>query len=84
MLFQGNKRIVKSTNSMIGVATAKKFVGLNNEVIAIGTKAEKPEKSGKTVERVIPFNSATTKIENLDKLAVFNENKHPVFEGPYF
>jgi short-subunit dehydrogenase involved in D-alanine esterification of teichoic acids len=46
--YKGNKIIVTGATSGIGEALAKKFVGLNNEVIAIGRNAQKLEKLGKT------------------------------------
>jgi uncharacterized oxidoreductase len=76
MRLQGNKIIVTGATSGIGEALAKKFVGLNNEVIAIGRNAQKLEKLAKLDERIIPFNCDITKIQDLDKLALFIENKH--------
>jgi uncharacterized oxidoreductase len=48
MRLQGNKIIVTGATSGIGEALAKKFVELDNQVIAIGRNAEKLEKSRKT------------------------------------
>jgi uncharacterized oxidoreductase len=79
MRLQGNKIIVTCATSRIGEALAKKFVGLNNEVIAIGRSVKKLEKLAKLDERIIPFNCDITRIENLDKSALFIENKHSVF-----
>jgi short-subunit dehydrogenase involved in D-alanine esterification of teichoic acids len=79
MRLQGNKIMVTCATSRIGEALAKIFVGLNNEVISIGRSVKKLEKLAKLDERIIPFNCDITRIENLDKSALFIENKHSVF-----
>jgi uncharacterized oxidoreductase len=76
MRLQRNKIIITGASSGIGEALTKKFVELDNQVIAIGRNSEKLEKVSKVDKRIIPFNCDISKIEDLDKLAVFIENKH--------
>lgn len=76
MRLQGNKIIVTGATSGIGEALAKRFVELDNQVIAIGRNSEKLEILGKLDKRIIPFCCNISIIEDLDRLALFIENKH--------
>jgi uncharacterized oxidoreductase len=76
MRLQGNKIMVTGATSGIGEALAKKIVELDNQVIAIGRNSEKLESLSKLDKRIIPFCCDMSKIEDLDRLAIFIENEH--------
>jgi uncharacterized oxidoreductase len=76
MRLQGNKIMVTGATSGIGEALVKKIVELDNQVIAIGRNSEKLEKLSKLDKRIIPFCCDMSKIEDLDRLAIFIENEH--------
>jgi uncharacterized oxidoreductase len=55
MRLQGNKIVITGATSGIGEALAKKFVELDNQVIAIGRNSEKLKSLNVHDNRIIPF-----------------------------
>ncbi|HBH48608.1 MAG TPA: oxidoreductase [Bacteroidales bacterium] len=76
MRLQGNKIVITGATSGIGEALAKKFVELDNQVIAIGRNSEKLKSLNVHDNRIIPFCCDIAKFEDLDRLAIFIENEH--------
>jgi Short-chain dehydrogenase involved in D-alanine esterification of lipoteichoic acid and wall teichoic acid (D-alanine transfer protein) len=54
-----------------------KFVSLDNQVIAVGRNEQKLQELSKKDERIIPFACDISQTDDLDKLILFVEQKHP-------
>lgn len=76
MILKGNKVLITGASSGIGEAMLKKFIELNNSIIAVGRNKEKLESLAKTYDNVIPFTCDITKSQELDKLIMFVEQNH--------
>jgi len=74
---QGNKILITGATAGIGEALLNKFISLDNQVIAVGRNPQKLKELAQKDERIIPFACDVSKAEDLDKLIVFVEQKHP-------
>lgn len=77
MRLEGNKLIITGATAGIGEALLKKFLTLDNEVIAVGRNEEKLQILTAADKRIIPFTCDISKEEDLDKLIFFIEQNHP-------
>lgn len=76
MRLQGNKIIITGATAGIGEALLRKFLALDNTIIAIGRNREKLKALGSIDKRIIPFCCDISKQEDLDSLLVFIEQHH--------
>ena len=76
MRLQGNKILITGATAGIGEALLKRFLSLDNQIIAVGRNEKKLIELAQKNERVIPFNCDVSKNEDLDKLIMFVEQKH--------
>lgn len=77
MKLNNNKILITGATAGIGLALAETFLKLDNQVIAVGRNQEKLDELAKMDERIIPFRCDISKQEELDKLTLFVEQKHP-------
>jgi len=76
MQLHNNKILITGATSGIGKALAKKFLELDNQIIAVGRNKKKLEELSKIDQRIIPFKCDISKQEELDKLTLFVEQQH--------
>ncbi|MCF6347128.1 MAG: SDR family NAD(P)-dependent oxidoreductase [Flavobacteriaceae bacterium] len=76
MQLHNNKILITGATSGIGKALTKKFLELDNKIIAVGRNKKKLEKLSKLDQRIIPFKCDVSKQEELDKLTLFVEQQH--------
>ena len=77
MKLTGNKVIITGATAGIGEALLGKLVEHDNQVVAVGIKAQKLKELSETDKRIIPFACDLSKKENLDRLILFIEQEHP-------
>lgn len=77
MQLQGNKILITGATAGIGEAMLRKFLALNNSIIAVGRNERKLSELASIDEHVIPFACDISKTEELDRLATFVEQNHP-------
>jgi short-subunit dehydrogenase involved in D-alanine esterification of teichoic acids len=77
MKLQKNKILITGATAGIGEALLNKFVSLDNQVIAVGRNEQKLQELSKKDERIIPFACDISQTDDLDKLILFVEQKHP-------
>jgi uncharacterized oxidoreductase len=77
MKIQGNKILITGATSGIGEALLKRFVSLDNQIIAVGRNEERLKILSKLDERIIPFKCDVSNSEDLDRLILFVEQHHP-------
>lgn len=77
MKLQGNKILITGATSGIGEALLKKFLSLDNQIIAVGRNEERLKTLSKLDERIIPFRCDVSNPEDLDRLILFIEQHHP-------
>ena len=76
MQIHKNKILITGATAGIGKALAKKFLELDNEIIAVGRNEKRLEELAKSDKRIIPFKCDISKQEELDKLTLFVEQEH--------
>ena len=76
MQLEGNKILITGATSGIGEALLRKFLALNNQVIAIGRNTDKLQELASSDERIIPFTCDISKNQDLEKLTMFVEQNH--------
>ena len=73
MQLHKNKILITGATSGIGEALTRKFLELDNQIIALGRNEKKLEELSKLDKRIIPFKCDISKQEELDKLTLFIE-----------
>ncbi|MEL6559980.1 MAG: SDR family NAD(P)-dependent oxidoreductase [Bacteroidota bacterium] len=76
MELEGNKLLITGATSGIGEALLKRFLQLNNQVIAVGRNSERLAELAKADKRVIPFCCDLSKVKELEKLMGFLKEEH--------
>jgi len=76
MRLHKNKVLITGATAGIGEALVKKFLSLDNDVIAIGRNEKKLQQMSLEYERVIPLVCDISKMDDLDKLILFIEQEH--------
>lgn len=77
MQLQGNKILITGATAGIGEAMLRKFLALNNSIIAVGRNEQKLSELASIGEHVIPFACDISKTGELDRLASFVQQNHP-------
>ncbi|WP_281612701.1 SDR family NAD(P)-dependent oxidoreductase [Flammeovirga sp. SubArs3] len=77
MRLEGNKILITGATAGIGEALLNKFLSLGNQVIALGRNEQKLMDLGQKDKRIIPFSCDISKEEDLEKLFLFIQQKHP-------
>ncbi|NQZ76883.1 MAG: SDR family NAD(P)-dependent oxidoreductase [Ekhidna sp.] len=76
MRISGNKVLITGATAGIGEALTKKFVSLDNKVIAVGRNEKKLAELTQEDKRIIPFRCDISQPNDLDKLIMFVEQNH--------
>jgi len=76
MKINNNKILITGATAGIGKALTETFLKLDNQIIAVGRNTEKLNKLENFDKRIIPFQCDISKQSELDKLALFIEQKH--------
>lgn len=76
MKLNKNKILITGATAGIGKALVKKFLELDNEIIAVGRNEKILEELSKSDKRIIPFKCDISNQEELDNLTVFIERQH--------
>ena len=71
-----NKILITGATAGIGEALTKKFLQLDNQIIALGRNEKKLEKISELDKRIIPYKCDISKQEELDELTLFVEQEH--------
>jgi len=70
MKINNNKILITGATAGIGKALTETFLGLNNQIIAVGRNEEELKKLEKSDKRIIPFKCDISKQDELDKLTM--------------
>lgn len=76
MRIRYNKILITGATAGIGEALLRKFLQLDNSIIAVGRNEQKLKELAKLDKRIIPFGCDISRKEELDKLMVFIEQNH--------
>jgi len=76
MQLHKNKILITGATAGIGGVLTRKFLELDNKIIAIGRNEKKLEELAMSDNRIIPFKCDISKQEELDKLTLFIEQEH--------
>lgn len=76
MKLSGNKILITGATAGIGEALLKRFLQLDNQIIAVGRNLEKLNKLVELDKRIIPFQCDIANAEDLDRLVMFLEKDH--------
>ena len=76
MRLHGNKILITGATAGIGEALLKRFLSLNNSVIAVGRNTQKLKELTTYDDRITPFACNVSKQEDLDRLVMFIEQNH--------
>lgn len=77
MRLHNNKILITGATQGIGASLLRKFIQLDNQVIAVGRNQEKLQQLAKKDARIIPFACDVSKADDLDALTLFVEQQHP-------
>jgi len=76
MQLQGNKILITGATAGIGEAMLRKFLSLDNHIIAVGRNEQKLQQLAHLNERIIPFACDISNGEDLNKLILFLKDNH--------
>ncbi len=77
MKLSHNKILITGATAGIGEALLRKFLKLDNHVIAVGRNEQKLKELAEEDKRIIPFVCDVSKSTDLDRLIMFIEQGHP-------